>query len=251
MVTSCRLLTTYTVRTGSTAPSASYARFAAETGRALNASRISLQPLDAPAVAVLVADLTGQPPSRRLMDRLLVLANGNPFLTEELVSGGITADGPVPSSPQAAMVERVRRLSPDCSDLVSIASLAYGSISFDHLRGLLQLDEDRLDDALEEAVAEGVLEREPGSDSYRFHHALLKDAVAAAVPPARRRLVSRQANLVVAGGVVSGTWSLADDQLVTAWFAEAGPPPQDALADEVARLATILGRPLTPTVQTA
>ncbi len=70
------------------------------------------------------------------------------------------------------------------------------------------------------------------------------------VPPGRRRLVSRQANLVVAGGVVSGTWSLTDDQLVTAWFAEAGPPPQDALADEVARLATILGRPLTPTVQT-
>ena len=71
------------------------------------------------------------------------------------------------------------------------------------------------------------------------------------VPPARRRLVSRQANLVIAGGVVSGTWSLADDQLVTAWFAEAGRSPRDALADEVARLATILGRPLTPTVQTA
>ena len=71
------------------------------------------------------------------------------------------------------------------------------------------------------------------------------------VPPARRRLVSRQANLVVAGGVVSGTWSLTDGQLVTTWFADAGPPPQDALADEVARLATILGRPLTPTVRTA
>ena len=71
------------------------------------------------------------------------------------------------------------------------------------------------------------------------------------VPAARRRLVSRRANLVVAGGVVSGTWSLADDRLATAWFAEAGPPPQDALADEVARLATILGRPLTPTVRTA
>ena len=70
------------------------------------------------------------------------------------------------------------------------------------------------------------------------------------VPPARRRLVSRQANLVVAGGVVSGTWSVTDDQVVTTWFAEAGPPPQDALADEVARLGPILGRPLRPTVTT-
>ena len=71
------------------------------------------------------------------------------------------------------------------------------------------------------------------------------------VPPARRRLVSRQANIVIAGGVVSGTWSLTDDEVVAAWFAEAGPPPTEALAAEVARLATILGRPLQPIVQTA
>src|SRR5690606_13787773 len=71
------------------------------------------------------------------------------------------------------------------------------------------------------------------------------------VPPARRALVSRGANLVVAGGVVSGTWSLTDDRVVVAWFAEAGPPPQDAVAAEVARLGAILDRPLRSTVQTA
>jgi hypothetical protein len=65
------------------------------------------------------------------------------------------------------------------------------------------------------------------------------------VPPARRALVSRQANIVVVGGVVSGTWSLADDKVVVAWFAEAGPPAREALAAEVSRLATVLGRPLT------
>src|SRR6266545_3448019 len=71
------------------------------------------------------------------------------------------------------------------------------------------------------------------------------------VPPARRTLVSRQANIVIVGGVVSGTWSLTDDQVVAAWFAEAGPPAREALAEEVARLATILDRPLQATVQTA
>jgi len=69
------------------------------------------------------------------------------------------------------------------------------------------------------------------------------------VPPARRALVSRQANIVIAGGVVSGTWSLTDDQVVTAWFAEAGPPAPEALAAEVARLASILGRPLRSTIE--
>jgi hypothetical protein len=56
---------------------------------------------------------------------------------------------------------------------------------------------------------------------------------------------------VIAGGVVSGTWSLAGDQVVAAWFAEAGRPPRQALAEQVVRLATILDRPLHPTVQMA
>src|SRR6185437_6614684 len=70
------------------------------------------------------------------------------------------------------------------------------------------------------------------------------------VPRARRPLVSRQANLVVAGGVVSGTWSATGDELAVSWFAEAGPAPRDALADEVARLAPILGRPREPVIRT-
>jgi hypothetical protein len=71
------------------------------------------------------------------------------------------------------------------------------------------------------------------------------------VPPARRRLVSRQADIVIVGGVVSGTWLLADDQVITAWFAEVGPPTREALAEEVSRLATILDRPLQSAVQMA
>ncbi len=69
------------------------------------------------------------------------------------------------------------------------------------------------------------------------------------VPPARRRLVSHQANMVLLGGVVSGTWSLSDDQVVVAWFAEAGSPAREALAEEVARLANILDRPLYSSIQ--
>jgi hypothetical protein len=71
------------------------------------------------------------------------------------------------------------------------------------------------------------------------------------VPPARRTLVSRQANLVIVGGVVSGTWSLTDDHIIVAWFAEAGPPSREALGAEVARLATILDRPLHTAVEIA
>jgi hypothetical protein len=71
------------------------------------------------------------------------------------------------------------------------------------------------------------------------------------VPRARRTLVTRGANIVVAGGVVSGTWAPTDDQVVVTWFAEAAQPAHEALAEEVSRLATILGRRLDWTLQMA
>ena len=71
------------------------------------------------------------------------------------------------------------------------------------------------------------------------------------VPPAKRALVSRQANIVIASGVVSGTWSLSNDGVAVAWFAEAGAPNREGLSEEVARLGMILDRPLPLLVQTA
>lgn len=71
------------------------------------------------------------------------------------------------------------------------------------------------------------------------------------IPPARRKLASRKANLVIAGGTVSGTWTVPGDRLVTSWFAEAGPPPEAEIAEEAQRLATILGKSLRCTVQMA
>jgi hypothetical protein len=69
------------------------------------------------------------------------------------------------------------------------------------------------------------------------------------VPAARRALVSRGASIVIVGGVVSGSWSLAGDQVTVAWFAEAGQPPREALEEEIARLAGNLDRPLRSRVQ--
>jgi hypothetical protein len=68
------------------------------------------------------------------------------------------------------------------------------------------------------------------------------------VPPGKRTLVSRGANIVIAGGSVSGTWSLTGDQVVVVWFAGTEPPKGDVAA-EVARLAAILDRPLHLTVE--
>lgn len=76
----------------------------------------------------------------------------------------------------------------------------------------------------------------PGTDD---HHVL---------PAARRRAVSLQsgwiAPIVVSGGVVSGTWKLAGEEIRVAWFKEAGALPRSGLRAEVARLEAIFGREL-------
>ena len=68
------------------------------------------------------------------------------------------------------------------------------------------------------------------------------------IAPARRADVSRQsgwiAPIVVAGGVVAGTWELAGDAVRVAWFTEAGTPRRAGLATEAKRLAAIFDRPL-------
>lgn len=60
------------------------------------------------------------------------------------------------------------------------------------------------------------------------------------VPPGVRGLVSKGANLVLVGGVVSGTWSQSGDDVRVEWFLA----PQPGALGEVERLAVITGRPL-------
>jgi hypothetical protein len=69
------------------------------------------------------------------------------------------------------------------------------------------------------------------------------------VTPAKRRTaVSKQSGwispVVLAGGVVRGTWDLEHGRVVVAWFKEAGAVPRPRLQAEVKRLSTILDRDL-------
>jgi hypothetical protein len=63
------------------------------------------------------------------------------------------------------------------------------------------------------------------------------------VPPARRELVSRSANLVVHRGALAGTWSVRGSRLEVAWFMESGRIPRTALDTEAARLGRFLDPP--------
>ena len=72
------------------------------------------------------------------------------------------------------------------------------------------------------------------------------------VPSARRGAVSKQSGwispVVVAGGVVCGTWELDGEGVRVDWFREAGKVPRKALKAEVERLSSILDRGLLATI---
>jgi Winged helix DNA-binding domain len=104
---------------------------------------------------------------------------------------------------------------------------------------LLALRED-VDD-LRTASASTAVRLLPGRDPWLMGPGTSDPRV---VPPGRRELVSRSANLVVSRGLLAGTWTVREARLEVTWFEESGRVPRTALATESARLGAFLGRSL-------
>ncbi len=64
------------------------------------------------------------------------------------------------------------------------------------------------------------------------------------VPPAHRASVTRGANLVLANGVVAGTWTRNARTLTVTWLEATHPPDPNLLEQQTARLAAILNTEL-------
>ena len=62
-------------------------------------------------------------------------------------------------------------------------------------------------------------------------------------PPDRRDLMTRKANPVIAGGVVSGTWARRGGELSVSWL-DPRPRPDAAIEQEAGRLAELMGADL-------
>jgi hypothetical protein len=68
------------------------------------------------------------------------------------------------------------------------------------------------------------------------------------VPPKIRSDLSQGVNPVILGGRVSATWSVADDTVTIAW-SDQRKAPKEQIAQEVERLATILDRRFSWTIE--
>ena len=197
-------MTLVTVRTRDPATGPAAANLVSDLVRVDDVERISIGALSRAEVADQIANLTDASPPKVLVDRVVGLTRGVPFLTEQLIAAGLTETGAVPATVLEPMQARIQALDPDTRRLVQIGSLADGHLTHDLLEQAYRFeateDGDRFAAAATTAVRAHVLEFDPDEHTYTFAHALLRHAVEATVLPVDRRRWHRTLATLCAAG---------------------------------------------------
>ncbi len=151
-------------------------------------TRIAVRPLSIGALHQLLRDRLGRPFPRQTLLRIAGQSGGNPFFALEL-AGAIEADGSpleplrVPPTLEGLLLARVSGLPADTREALAVAS-ALGTAP------ARLLDRAGISaEALEPAVAAGVIEREQGT--IRFTHPLLASVLYQDLGERRRRVHRR------------------------------------------------------------
>ncbi len=155
--------------------------------------------------AQMVTQNLGEAASTTLAVTVSQKTDGNPFFVEELVrylteSGGITkgekgwevtdpALVQLPDSVKAVVEERLEQLGEETAGVLTWASVAGREFTLSLLEEMTGLEEDKLLDIVDKAVAAGVLTPRPslGQEAYTFLDQQTRDVLFDRIGPARRR----------------------------------------------------------------
>ena len=168
--------------------------------------RIELGGLDAGETAALVAVLDGAAATPAFVAELHEETEGNPFFIEEVLrhlagAGDVAlADAGVPDGVREVTGRRLARLGEPALAMLAVAAVIGREADFDVLDEAGPLHGDALVEALEEAVAAGVLREDPERvGRYAFSHALLRATLYDGLSGLRRaRLHSRVGEALIA-----------------------------------------------------
>ncbi len=164
----------------------------AELERGAVAADIPLAPLGRTEIRDQLEAILGTPPSASRLDRIVTLADGNPFHAEELVALGIDIID-LPRSLRDVLLARLERLDPPTLGLLGRAAAIGRDIDEGLLIAIADLPGDGVRVALRQAVDHHVLEPTPDGRRYRFRHALLREAVLGDLLPSERVALHRRA----------------------------------------------------------
>jgi tetratricopeptide (TPR) repeat protein len=164
---------------------------------------IALGGLDAEDVERYVAATLGDGRARSLAARLHRETEGHPFFLVELVrlfeGGHAAALTGIPDGVRELIARRLRQRSPACRELLAIAAVVGRDFGVPVLRRVADVaDRDVLtlvDEALEARLVTAV-----DADTYRFSHALIREALYADVPLARRLPLHRAIGEAILAG---------------------------------------------------
>jgi DNA-binding CsgD family transcriptional regulator len=173
-------------------------------GRTEGVVRMRLGGLSDGEVAEFVRLATGVEASARTTATIEELTEGNAFLVTELWRELVDSDGlqlglagvelarPVgelgtPETVREVVSHRVDRLQPTTAHVLELAAVSGSEFGLDTVRLALDLPEEDLLDAVEEATRYGLLLESPGPRlDYRFAHELVRRSVADRLSAARR-----------------------------------------------------------------
>ena len=147
-----------------------------------------------------IESTTGVHLSQDLTDTLYAHTEGNPFFMTEVIrllseSGELTANYigtpeglKVPEGVREVIGQRLNRLSELCNQVLTTASIIGREFEFRLLNSLMgDTTEDRVLEAVEEALAARVIEEPSGTmDRYQFSHALIQETLAQELSTTRR-----------------------------------------------------------------
>ena len=172
----------------------------AELDRRRAAVELALSPLSRSQSDEVVAVMLGVAPQAAFLEAIHALAEGNPFVIEELVRSAFVEPAgedayaqvelQLPRSIQVAIYRRLDRLEPDARRLVTLAAVAGRRFDFDLLQDLTNEDEASLLAHIRALMrAQLVVEEEP--DVFAFRHALTRQAVYAELLGRERKQLHR------------------------------------------------------------
>lgn len=151
---------------------------------------LRLEPLTAPEVKAQIAAITGTEPERARLDRVVRLADGNPFHVEELLS--LEDDRNLPPSLREVLEARLDQLDDGSRFVVGQAAVIGRDFDSRLLSRVLADGSFDVTAGLQEAVDSRILLAANDGRHFRFRHALLSDAAYEDVPLGERMEAHRR-----------------------------------------------------------
>jgi DNA-binding SARP family transcriptional activator len=178
----------------------------AELAREQVTRRIDLQGFALADVARYIELNAGNSPPDELVATIHSETEGNPLFVGEVVRllasegrlsnvdvGALWSLG-IPQGVREVIGRRLGRLSPQCSNVLTLAAILGREFGLDALERLSELSADELLDALDEAIAARVLTSVPGAPGrLRFAHALIRETLYDQLTTVRRVQLHRRA----------------------------------------------------------